>query len=105
MGFMPMTLTAVHGVAEGHAGVASALLNTAQQVGAALGVAVLATVSTAAATGSGLLDEAQALTEGYTSAFLAGAGLLVVAAAIVGITVTTRSTQRAGETGTRATAG
>jgi EmrB/QacA subfamily drug resistance transporter len=104
MSFMPMTLTAVHGVAEEQAGVASALLNTAQQVGAALGVAVLATVSTATATSSRLLDEAQALTEGYTTAFLTGAGLLVVAAAVVGITVTTRSTQRAGETGTRATA-
>jgi hypothetical protein len=44
---------------------------------------------------------AEALTHGDTSAFLTGAGLLVVAAAIVGITATTRSTQRAVEADTR----
>jgi len=37
MGFMPMTLAAVHGVTEEWAGVASAMINTAQQLGAALG--------------------------------------------------------------------
>ena len=105
MGFMPMTLTAVHGVAEERAGVASALLNTAQQLGAALGVAVLATVSTAAANGrlpeaartlqeglaadeAGLVASAsQALTHGYTTAFLTGAAMLLVAAAIAALTV------------------
>lgn len=111
MGFMPMTLTAVHGVAEDEAGAASALLNTAQQIGAALGLAVLATISTSATTGQlpgaatalqeGLAESdtalvaraSEALTHGYTTAFLAGAGMLLVAALIVVTAVNTRRTQ------------
>jgi EmrB/QacA subfamily drug resistance transporter len=114
-GFMPMTLTAVHGVAEDQTGVASALLNTAQQIGAALGLAVLATVSTTAAdqrlpdaarvgeqataAGDGPLVAAagDALTHGYTAAFLVGASLLLVAAVVVTATVTTSRTQRESE--------
>ena len=46
LGFMPMTLTAVHGVAAEQTGIASAVLNTAQQIGAAMGVALLSTVAT-----------------------------------------------------------
>jgi EmrB/QacA subfamily drug resistance transporter len=111
MGFMPMTLTAVHGVAEDRAGVASALLNTAQQIGAAFGVAVLATVSTSAA--NGRLPEAartlqeglaagdrravaaasEALSHGYATGFLAGAGMLLVAAVVAIAAVNTRQTQ------------
>jgi EmrB/QacA subfamily drug resistance transporter len=43
--FVPSTLTAVSGVPSDEAGLASALLNTAQQIGGSLGVAVLATVA------------------------------------------------------------
>jgi EmrB/QacA subfamily drug resistance transporter len=111
MGFMPMTLLAVHGVAAEQSGVASAILNTAQQIGAALGVAVLSTVATVASdrrlpdaatalhqalTGgdAGAVNAARAaLTHGYTTGFLAGAALLVVAAAIVAVAVNTRRTQ------------
>jgi hypothetical protein len=117
MGFIPMTLTAVHGVAEDQTGVASALLNTAQQIGAALGLAVLATISTSAANGKlpeaaralqqGLAADdkavvataSEALTYGYTTAFLAGAGLLLVAAVVAAATVNTRRTQRDAELG------
>ena len=117
MGFMPMTLTAVHGVAEEWAGVASAMINTAQQLGAALGVSVLATISTSAANGrlpeaarvlqeglaasnTGLVTRAgEALTYGYTTAFLAGAGLLLAAAVIVIAAVNTRRTQGAAGAG------
>ena len=117
MGFMPMTLVAVDGVRAGEAGVASAMLNTAQQIGAALGVAVLSTVATAAADARmpnaigtlqrslagadpGAVSAARtALTEGYTSGFLAGAGILVLAAVLVFLTVTTRHTQQAAGAG------
>jgi EmrB/QacA subfamily drug resistance transporter len=112
LAFVPLTLTAVHGVAEDRAGVASALVNTAQQIGAALGLAVLTTVSTSAAetqlpgatrvlqqglaTGdtSAVATAGQALAQGYTTAFLAGAGLLLAAAVLVTTSVTTRGTQR-----------
>jgi hypothetical protein len=113
MGFMPMTLTAVHGVAEERAGVASALLNTAQQIGAALGVAALSTVSTSAADGrmpgaaralleglaagdrGAVATASEALTHGYTTGFLAGAGMLLAAAVVAIAAVNTRRTQNA----------
>jgi hypothetical protein len=118
LAFVPLTLTAVHRIAEDRAGVASALVNMAQQIGAALGLAVLTTVSTAAAddklpgaardlqqglaggdTGA-VARAGEALAHGYTTAFLAGAGLLLAAAVLVAATVTTRGTQRAVETQT-----
>lgn len=80
--FVPMTLTAVHGVDENHAGVASALVNMAQQIGAALGLAVFTSVAIAA-TGTQASGASEVmLTHGYTTAFLVGAVLLVVAALI-----------------------
>jgi hypothetical protein len=117
MGFMLMTLTAVYGVREEQAGVASALLNTAQQLGAALGVSVLASVSTAAANGRlpeaartlreslvagdpGLLASAnEALTHGYTTAFLAGTAMLLIGAAIAAIAVDAPRQRDAAEPG------
>jgi EmrB/QacA subfamily drug resistance transporter len=45
LSFVPLTLRAVAGVARGQAGLASALLNTSQQVGGSLGLAVLVTVA------------------------------------------------------------
>lgn len=63
------------------AGLASGLFNTTQQIGMALGVAVLSTL--AASRTDGLLaagrDRADALTGGYHLAFLVGAGLLATA--------------------------
>ena len=118
LAFVPLTLTAVHRVAEDQAGVASALVNMAQQIGAALGLAVLTTVSTAAAddklpgaardlqqglvggdTGA-VARAGEALAHGYTTAFLAGAGLLLAATFLVAVAVTTRSTQHTADTQT-----
>jgi len=46
--FVPLTLTAVSGVADEDSGVGSAVLNTVQQIGGAIGLALLGTVSTTA---------------------------------------------------------
>ena len=82
-----MTL-AMSGATREDAGLASGLVNTTAQVGGALGLAVLATLSTTRS--NNLLAEGQstaaALTSGYHLAFLIGA-ILVAAAFVVGITV------------------
>src|SRR5690242_13989558 len=69
--FIPVSIGALAGVAERDAGVASGLMNTSQQIGGAIGVAVASTV---AATHSRLLlsqghAAAAALTGGFQSAF------------------------------------
>ncbi len=100
-----ITLTAVHGVPEDRAGIASALVNTAQQVGAALGLALFTTISIAAANirtpgaaiqgHDALASSADALAYGYATAFFAGAVMLVAAAVIVISAVSTKRTQAA----------
>jgi EmrB/QacA subfamily drug resistance transporter len=78
-----MTL-AMGGVAPEEAGLASGLVNTTLQVGGAIGLAVLATLSssrTASALAGGD-SQAQALTSGYRLAFIVGAGLLALAVVI-----------------------
>ncbi|MGW2281473.1 MFS transporter [Streptomyces sp. NPDC001770] len=76
-----LTALGMSGTAEEDAGLASGLFNTTQQVGMALGVAVLSTL--AAGHTDGLLAAGQgaahALTDGYRLAFTVGAGLLAVA--------------------------
>ena len=66
------------------AGLVSGVFNTTQQVGMALGVAVLSTVAAARTDGlrAGGAGEAAALTGGYRMAFAVGAGLLLAAFAV-----------------------
>jgi EmrB/QacA subfamily drug resistance transporter len=83
--FVPLTLVAVSGVEPNEAGLASALLNTMQQVGGALGLAVLATVAidaTKSAYNSShqttTLAKNIATTHGYTTAFFVAAGISLI---------------------------
>jgi hypothetical protein len=83
LAFPAMITLAMSGAADSDAGVASGLVNTTQQVGAALGVAVLSTLA-AAQTGRLLAagrPAADALTGGYHVAF--GTGAVLAAAALV----------------------
>jgi EmrB/QacA subfamily drug resistance transporter len=81
------------GTTPGEAGLASGLFNTTQQIGAALGVAVLSTLA-AAQTGRLHSGGAAALAAGYRLAFAAGAGL-GGAAIVVAVTVLWPSRRRA----------
>ncbi|HVD87125.1 MAG TPA: DHA2 family efflux MFS transporter permease subunit [Solirubrobacterales bacterium] len=78
-----MTL-AMSGATPSDAGLASGLVNTSMQVGGAIGLAVLATLSTErtqSLIGAGT-SHAQALASGYHVAYFVGAGLAAIAVAI-----------------------
>ncbi len=77
--FVTTTIAAVSGVRDRESGLASGLINTSQQVGGALGLAVLATIANTrtdhvmASAGGDPSALTHALTEGFQAAFLGGA--------------------------------
>ena len=86
--FVPVTLGAVSGTSNEEAGLASGLINTSQQVGGALGLAILSTIAFANVP-DGRPDPAS-LTDGFGDAFLVGAIFAFVAFLIAAIAIRTR---------------
>ena len=88
--FVPMNSTSLFGVDEDNAGVASALVNTTQQVGGALGTALLNTIAASATVSYLALRVHDASTRsagavhGYTTAFEVSAALVAAAAVVAG---------------------
>ncbi len=73
--FVPVTIAAVSGVEDREQGLASGLINTSQQVGGALGLAILAAIANSEI---GSSQDPAVLTDGFASAFLVGAGFAVL---------------------------
>jgi EmrB/QacA subfamily drug resistance transporter len=68
--FVSVTIAAVSGIEDREQGLASGLINTSQQVGGALGLAILSAVSISV---TGSSHDPTVLTEGFQAAFLVGA--------------------------------
>jgi EmrB/QacA subfamily drug resistance transporter len=94
--FVPVTIAAVTGTRPDEAGLASGLINTAQQVGGALGLAILAAVANArtdSVVEAGERSRAIALTEGFQDAFLVGAGFALLAAVLAATMISSRDSR------------
>jgi EmrB/QacA subfamily drug resistance transporter len=76
LAFIPSLGTAIQSAKPEEGGLASGIVNTSYQVGSALGLAVMTAIATSQ--GADQLGNAQALTDGYSAAFLGAAAIAVV---------------------------
>jgi EmrB/QacA subfamily drug resistance transporter len=96
LGFVTSTIAAVAGVKPHEQGLASGLINTSQQVGGAIGLAVLATLATTRTNhvlATGTSSVPHALVEGFQVAFLGGAIIAAVGAVLTLVMIRTRDSR------------
>ncbi len=99
LGFVTSTIAAVSGVREQESGLASGLINTSQQIGGALGLAVLATIANSrtdhlmAQANGDPSQVTNALTEGFQSAFLAGSALAALGLVLTLVLIRSRDSR------------
>jgi EmrB/QacA subfamily drug resistance transporter len=100
--FVPVSIAALAGISEREAGLASGLINTSQNIGGAVGLAILTTVSTThtksqIAAGVGQL---QAAVDGFSLAFWVGAGFATAALIVTLVTLRGRELEAEAVTAT-----
>jgi EmrB/QacA subfamily drug resistance transporter len=96
--FIPVTIAALEGITHDEAGLASGLINTSQQIGGALGVALLTTVLTNYTLSHGGPGTGpEVFTDGLSRAFLVGAGLSIIALLSTVLFVRAAVPEQAGE--------
>jgi EmrB/QacA subfamily drug resistance transporter len=103
LAFVSMTVAAVSGVETHETGLASGLINTSQQVGGALGLAILATVANTR-TGDALAggaSQAVALTEGFQRAFTVGAGIAILGSIVGAVLISSKASRAHSEAAQR----
>jgi EmrB/QacA subfamily drug resistance transporter len=95
--FVSLTVAATAGVPPDEAGLASGLINTSQQIGSALGIAILAVVASTVTSGALAAgqDMAAASLQGYQQAFLCSSILIAIALAITIFVIQTPKDQPA----------
>jgi len=105
--FVPLTIAAVAGVSPSESGLASGLINTSQQVGGALGLAILATIANSrtqdemAAARGNPRELISALTEGFQAAFYVGAGFAILGAVLTAVLISSRASREHAEAARR----
>lgn len=104
LSFVPVTIAAMSGTKPEEAGLASGLINTAQQVGGALGLAILASIansSTDDAFSSGATNKAVALTQGFSDAFIVGACFALAGAILAALLISSKDSREDAEAAQR----
>jgi MFS family permease len=85
LAFIPSLGTAIQSARPEEGGLASGIVSTSYQIGSALGLAAMTAVATSQ--GADQLGNADALTDGFSAAFVGAAGIAVVGAVLAAVTL------------------